>query len=97
MRPTRKISRRSFLGRVGGAIGGASLLGLAGCTTVRDHDSVDPGSGARGEGFPGTAGNWDRERECTDGDSGRQVDPPGRGRRCNNRRGRGPDRPRRRQ
>jgi hypothetical protein len=78
----RRISRRSFLAQVGGA---ASLLGVAGCTVAHDSDSVDFGSGPRGRGRPGTGvGNerWERERECTDGDSGRYGDAPGAGRRC---------------
>ncbi|HEY5710996.1 MAG TPA: twin-arginine translocation signal domain-containing protein [Allosphingosinicella sp.] len=79
MRAKHGISRRSFLGQVGGA---ASLLGAAGCTVSHDSDSVDIGSGPR---RPGTgAGNprWERERECTDGDSGSSADRPGAGRRC---------------
>ena len=91
----RKISRRSFLARVGGA---AALLTHAGCTISRDSDSVDPNSGPRGERPTGPGGNgngrWEREAACTDGDSGRYGDRPGYGRRCSSapgaRRGRRP-------
>ena len=73
MRPTRRISRRSFLAR----IGGASALALAGCTYEGVIDERPPGSPRR-EPLPGR-----REHEtCTDGDSGRHVDPPGHGRGC---------------
>ena len=54
MKPTRKISRRSFLRTVGGgAIGGGSFLALTGCTTMgySDSDPYDPagGGGYRGD------------------------------------------------
>lgn len=82
MKPDRKISRRSFLARVGGA----SVFALGACTTGSIHERpYDP---------PAEPGRGGLEREgCTDGDSGRHVDPPGQGRTC--RFGEGRRRPRR--
>ena len=81
MKPTRKLSRRSFLGRVaGGAIvGGAALTVLGGSAEaqVTDGDrgpNADPAG--RGRGPRG------RCTGLTDSDSGRNADPA----RC----GRGP-------
>ena len=73
MRATRRIGRRSFLGRVGGA----SVLALGGCAFGGVIEERPPASPRR-EPLPGR-----REHEsCTDGDSGRHVDPPGHGRGC---------------
>lgn len=83
MTPDRNISRRSFLTRVSGA----SMFALGACTTGRiDERPYDPPAEPARDRF-------ERER-CTDGDSGRNVDPPGRGRTC--RFGEGRRRPRRR-
>jgi hypothetical protein len=81
MKPARTIGRRSFLVRVCGA----SVLALGGCTAGPIHERpydppAEPGRGIEREG-------------CTDGDSGRYVDPPGHGRHC--RFGEGRRRPRR--
>lgn len=73
MNPSRKISRRSFLGRVGGA----SAFALAGCTFGGVIDERPPRA-PRPEP-PAGAG---QPAGCTDGDSGRHVDPPGHGRGC---------------
>lgn len=73
MKPTRKLSRRSFLGRVGGgALGAGSFLALTGCVTTgyTDSDPYDPIGGGRGSRYGG----------ITDADRGRYADPPGRGR-----------------
>jgi hypothetical protein len=84
MKPIRKISRRSFLGRVGGF----SALALTGCATPpRETAPYDPLEDAapreRGRVEPGR-----EARGCSDGDSGRSADPTGRGRRCRARNGR---------
>lgn len=81
MKPTRKLSRRSFLTRVaGGAIltGGAmvALTGGAQAYQVTDSDSganADPPGRGRG-------GANRRIRGCTDGDAGATADPAGNGR-----------------
>jgi hypothetical protein len=78
MKPIRKISRRSFLSRVGGF----SALALTGCATPREETTpYDPLENAppreRGRVLPGG-----EARGCSDGDSGRSADPTGRGRRC---------------
>lgn len=79
MKAIRKISRRSFLSRVGGF----SALALTGCATPRETTPYDPLEDAapreRGRVEPGRE---ERQRGCTDGDSGSRSDPPGRGRRC---------------
>jgi hypothetical protein len=78
MKPTRKLSRRSFLGRVaGGAIvGGAALTVLTGPAEAMQASDSDSGPNAdpsgRGRGNP----------NCSDSDSGQYGDPGGRGRRC---------------
>jgi hypothetical protein len=81
MKPTRQLSRRSFLARVaGGAIvtGGAmvALTGGAQAFQVTDSDAgatADPPGRGRG-------GANRRLRNCTDGDSGANADPAGNGR-----------------
>jgi len=72
MKPDRTISRRSFLARVSGA----SVFALGACTTTGsiDEQPYDPP-------LEPTRGGLEREG-CTDGDSGRYVDPPGQGRHC---------------
>ena len=74
MKPTRRLSRRSFLTRVtGGALmAGSSLAGIgkAGAAQVSDNDSgpgADPAGRGRGSGF-------------SDSDTGPGADPSGRGR-----------------
>src|SRR6185436_13756416 len=75
MKPTRRLSRRSFLGRVaGGAIAGGAALTVLGSPAealqVSDSDSgpnSDPPGRGRGNGY-------------SDSDSGPNSDPPGRGR-----------------
>lgn len=76
MRPTRSISRRSFLTRVGGAVTlGAGAGALSGCVGLADADPYDPLGRPYGGGrVPPPRGG------CTDEDSGRYSDPPGRGR-----------------
>ena len=74
MKPVRRLSRRSFLGRVAGGavVGGAALTVLGGqaqALQVTDGDS-GPGSDPAGRG----RGN------LTDSDSGNLADSPGRGR-----------------
>ncbi|HYI46971.1 MAG TPA: hypothetical protein VEX35_00750 [Allosphingosinicella sp.] len=80
MKPIRKISRRSFLNRVGGL----AALALGGCASPRGETrAYDPLEDAapreRGRVEPGRE---ERRRSCSDGDSGRSSDPIGRGRRC---------------
>ena len=74
MKPIRKISRRSFLGRVGGGVVGAgSFLALTGCVSYpygySDADPYDPAGGG--------GGGWGRRppRGCTDNDRGHGADP----------------------
>ncbi len=71
MKPTRRLSRRSFIGRVaGGAIVGGAALTVLGASTasaqVTDHDPTDSPGHGRGN--------------ITDGDSGARADQAGHGR-----------------
>lgn len=71
MKPTRRLSRRSFIGRVAGSaiIGGAALTVLGTGTAnaqVTDNDPSDRAGHGRGN--------------ITDGDSGGSADQAGRGR-----------------
>lgn len=75
MKPTRKLTRRSFLGRVaGGVVGGAALVAVgtpaAEALQVTDRDS-GANSDPPGRGYTGV----------TDRDSGSNSDRPNHGRR----------------
>jgi hypothetical protein len=96
MKTVRRLSRRSFLGRVvgGAAVGGSALLVLGGTAEayqVTDNDSgpnSDPPG--RGRGRSGLSdsdpvdvagnGRGARHTTCTDSDSGPNSDGAGRGR-----------------
>jgi hypothetical protein len=80
MKPTRKLSRRSFLTRVaGGAIvGGGAMIALTGGAQAQVTDG-DAGANADPAGR-GRGGANRRIRGCTDADSGANADPPGAGR-----------------
>ena len=72
MKPTRTVSRRSFLRKVaGGGAGLISVTALTGCATTgyTDSDPFDPIGGGRWGGGG-----------ITDADTGAYADPPGRGR-----------------
>lgn len=97
MKPTRKVSRRSFAASVLGGVvlGGSATALLAGAATaqtmpytgVTDADSNDQegrGIGVRnapGRGGPGGQNNGD-STGCSDADAGPGSDPGGRGVRC---------------
>jgi hypothetical protein len=84
MKPTRPLSRRSFIGRVaGGAIVGGAALTVLGTTAahaqVTDQDPTDSpghGRGALTDGDSGARadqaghGRGPRRRSCSDQDSG---------------------------
>ena len=73
MKAARPISRRSFLG----AVGGASGLALSGCATrVIEEDPYDPPPEPRN--VPNN--DYGRAPPCSDGDYGRHADRPGHGR-----------------
>src|SRR5436305_12738887 len=90
MNVTRKLSRRSFLGRIGGGAAAAgALLTLTGCTTFgySDRDAYDPIGGGSGRGRRGRRGDDGDGRGgrrgrggggCSDHGSGRNADPSGR-------------------
>ena len=79
MKTTRKLSRRSFLGRVaGGAVLGGGAMMFAGqaaqAVQVTDADTgpnADP---------PGRGRGTRRIARCTDGDTGANADPANNGR-----------------
>ena len=72
MRPRRKLSRRSFMGRIVGGTVATGALALVGGGQARaqvtDQDPNDPAGQGRGSGG------------VTDSDSGSNADPAGRGR-----------------
>jgi hypothetical protein len=78
MKPTRRLSRRSFLAVVAGGAATAGAVGLIApgraeamqCTDADTGSSSDPAG--RGRNCGG----------CSDSDSGPSGDPSGRGRRC---------------
>ena len=77
MKPTRKLTRRSFLGRVAGGATFAGAMGLfgpdAGAQPVGDCDFGPAGDPA------GSPSGLSPRREVTDRDSGPDADPGGRG------------------
>lgn len=81
MKPTRKLSRRSFLTRVaGGAIvGGGAMVALAGGAQAFQVTDGDAGATADPAGR-GRGGANRRIRGCSDADSGANGDPAGNGR-----------------
>ena len=79
MKTTRKLSRRSFLGRVAGGVAGGAALTILGASKaeaqVSDSDTgqyADPVGRGRGNGYGNTG--------CSDSDSGNYADPGGNGR-----------------
>ena len=86
MTPTRKMTRRSFLGRVaGGVVGGAALMAVT-TTEAQAFQCTDNDLGRYAD--PVGRGRCRRRRpsnSCTDRDTGRYADPVGRGRRCRRR------------
>jgi hypothetical protein len=96
MKAIRRISRRSFLGSIGGGAAAAgALLTLSGCATLgySASDPYDPMGGGDGggrhrgrrggrrdEGRGHGGGHGRGTGGCSDSDSGRNADPAGRGR-----------------
>lgn len=79
MKPTRKLSRRSFLATVAGTVAAAGVITVVAADPAEafqtDSDSgpnSDPPGGGRGSGR--------RSSGCTDSDTGRNSDPAGNGR-----------------
>src|SRR5205085_11450256 len=80
MKPTRKLSRRSFLGRVaGGAIAGGAALTIMG-GEAQAQGCSDSDSGPNGD--PSGRGRRCGSTGCSDSDTGQYADGVGRGRRC---------------
>ncbi len=79
MKSTRKLSRRSFLGRVaGGAVVGGGVLMFAG-QTAQAVQATDADTGANAD--PANRGRGTRRiARCTDGDTGANADPANNGR-----------------
>lgn len=79
MKPTRKLSRRSFLTRVaGGAIvGGGAMIALTGGAQAFQVTDSDAGATADP---PGRGRGRTPIRGCTDADSGANADAPSNGR-----------------
>jgi hypothetical protein len=82
MKPTRKLSRRSFLATVAGTVAAAGAITVlatdpaeaqSGCTDSDSGPNSDPAGDGRSCGRRGRSG-------CTDSDTGRYSDPAGDGR-----------------
>jgi len=82
MKPTRKLSRRSFLATVAGTVAAAGVITVAatdpaeaqsGCSDSDSGSYSDPANNGRRCGNRGRSG-------CTDNDTGRYADPAGNGR-----------------
>lgn len=80
MTPTRKLSRRSFLGRVAGGavIGGGAMMALAGTAGAFQRSVTDADNGPITDGAG--QGRGRRIARCTDNDSGTNSDRVGQGR-----------------
>ena len=84
MKPTRNVTRRSFLGTVAGAsLAGGALLAVAGSASSQSR----PRMNNAGRRIQGTITDGDKNpadatgpRGCTDYDMGRNADGPGSGR-----------------
>jgi hypothetical protein len=85
MKPTRKLSRRSFLAAVAGTVAAAGAITViatdaaeaqSGCTDSDSGSYSDQAGNGRNCG----GGGGGRRSGCTDSDSGRYSDPPGNGR-----------------
>ena len=79
MKPTRKLSRRSFLAAVAGGAVTANALGLIAPNAAQALQCSDDDRGSTSD--PSGAGRKCRSG-CSDSDSGAYGDPGGRGRRC---------------
>ena len=91
MKPTRKLSRRSFLGRVaGGIVAGGATLTILGREAQAQPSDTDP-TDQVGRGYTGVTdndrggnadpvGNGRGRGRITDSDSGSMADPSGNGR-----------------
>ena len=85
MKATRKLNRRSFLGRVAGgatAVGAMGLIASDASAFALDQGCSDSDSGPNSD--PGGSGRSCRS-SCSDSDSGPNSDPGGRGRSCGQR------------
>jgi hypothetical protein len=81
MKPTRKLSRRSFFAAVAGGVATAGLIGVVGATEAEAQSGCTDSDSGRYSDRAGNGRRCGRPR-CTDRDSGRYSDPAGRGRRC---------------
>ena len=82
MKPTRKLSRRSFLATVAGTVAAAGAIGVVAADPAEAFVQSDSDSGPNADPPGGGSGSG-----CTDADSGSYSDPPGNGR-CVRRRAR---------
>lgn len=81
MKPTRKLTRRSFLGRVAGGVAGGAALIATGIPEAEAFQVTDNDTGSNADPVGRGRGNRRRgQRACTDNDRGANSDPAGRGR-----------------
>ena len=78
MKPTRKLSRRSFLAAVAGTVAAAGAMTVVATDAAEAFQRSDSDSGPNADP-PGRPGGG-RRSGCTDSDSGSYSDPPGNGR-----------------
>ena len=76
MKPTRKLSRRSFLAAVAGTVAAAGAMTVVATDAAEAFQRSDSDSGPNADP-PGRPGG---RSGCTDSDSGRYGDSPGNGR-----------------
>jgi hypothetical protein len=80
MKPTRKLSRRSFLASVAGTVAAAGAIAMIGTDPAEAFQITDSDSGPNSDPPGRGRGNRGRRSGCTDSDTGSYADPPGNGR-----------------
>lgn len=79
MKPTRKLTRRSFFVTVAGGVAAAGAIGFVGNDAAEAQGCTDSDTGRYAD-RPGYGRRCGRPRSgCTDSDTGRYADSPGHG------------------
>ena len=80
MKPTRKLSRRSFLTTVAGSVAAVGALGLVAPSPAEAFQCSDADAGPNSDPPGGGRSCGGRRSGCTDADTGPNSDPAGDGR-----------------